>query len=132
MKHPAIITAVLLATITGILAADVTFNLTDFLGTVETLKRRTVLIEPRSTSRANVTNVVLSERRFFNTGTNGIFTTTNMIEGLYRVTVSGINYTSIFHVNIPSTNGTLQASDYLTTLSTGALETEEGQPLDIE
>lgn len=125
------ILAILLCPIT-VFAADVTFNLTDFLGTVETLKRKTVRIDPRSTARANVTNVVLSERRFFSTGTNGIFTATNMVEGLYGVTVFGQNYTNVFYVNIPSTNGTLQASDYLTTLSTGVLETEEGQPLDIE
>lgn len=113
-------------------AANVTFNLTDFIGTVETLKRRTTLIEPRSTARANLTNVVLSERRFFQTGTNGIFTATNMVEGMYRVTVYGQNFTNQFHVNIPSTNGTIQASDYLTTVSTGALETEDGQTIDLE
>jgi hypothetical protein len=132
MKTFLTIAVVLVFAITGIFAANVTFNLTDFLGTVETIKRSTALIEPRSAPRSSITNVVLKESRFFNTGTNGIFTATNMVDGLYRVTVKGINFTSVFHVNIPSTNGTLQASDYLTTLSTGALETEEGQPLDLE
>lgn len=113
-------------------AANVTFNLTDFLGTVDTLKRRTALVEPRSTVKANSTNVVTSERRFFSTGSNGIFTATNMVEGLYRVTVSGINYTSVFHVNIPDTNGAVQASDYITSLASGALESEDGQPIDLE
>lgn len=132
MKTQFLIAGLLISTIAGILAADVTFNLTDFLGTVDTLKRRTALIEPRSTPRANGSNVVIKESRFFSTGTNGIFTATNMADGMYRVTVSGINFTSVFHINIPSTNGTLTASDYLTTVSTGALESEEGQPIDLE
>jgi hypothetical protein len=49
----------------------------------------------------------------------------------YRVTVFGVN-TSVFRVNIPDTNGTLIASDYLETGNVGALETEEGQTLDLE
>lgn len=113
-------------------AADVTFNLTDFLGTVDTLKRKQAMIEPRNTVRANGNSVVTSERRFFNTGTNGVFTATNMLDGLYRVTVSGLNYTSVFHINLPATNGALQASDYITSLDSGVLETEDGIPIDLE
>lgn len=130
MKAAAIILSGLLAG--NVFAANVTFNLTDFIGTVQTLQRRQVVVEPRSTVKSNSTNAVMSERRFFNTGTNGIFTATNMTDGLYRVSVMGLNNTSVFHVNIPSTNGTLQASDYLITLATGALETEDGQTIDLE
>lgn len=130
MKTASILALFLVAVLAQ--AANVTFNLTDFLGTVETLKRRQATLEPRSTVRGNSTNLVMSERRYFNTGTNGIFTATNLNEGLYRVTVAGISYTSVFHINIPSTNGNLQASDYLTTLAGNALESEEGETIDLE
>jgi hypothetical protein len=113
-------------------AATVTFNLTDFLGTVQTLQRKTALVEPLSTVRQNGSNLVLSERRQFSTGTNGIFIATNMNEGTYQVRVYGGSYTSVFRVNIPSTNGALVASDYLTSISSTALDTEEGQTLDLE
>lgn len=115
-------------------AADVTFNLKDFLQTVQPLQRRTTLIEPLSTVRANNSSntVILSERRLFNTGTNGAFTATNMVEGVYRVSVYGINYTSVFRVNIPDTNGTLMASDYLVSGNPFAIDAEDGQPLELE
>lgn len=115
-------------------AADVVFNLKDFLQTVQPLQKRTALIEPLSTTRANTASntVILSERRFFNTGTNGTFTTTNMMEGVYRVSVYGLNYTSVFRVNIPDTNGTLQASDLLMSGNPYAIETEDGQTLELE
>lgn len=116
----------------GLFAADVTFNLTDFLGTVETLKRKQAMIEPRNTVRANGNSVVTSEPRFFNTGTNGVFIATNMLDGLYRATVFGLNKTSVFHVNIPATNGAINASDYVTSLDSGVLETEDGIPIDLE
>lgn len=122
----------LLAIAAAAVAADVTFNLTDFLGTVDTLKRKQVIIEHRNTVRANGVNVVTGERRFFNTGTNAVFTTTNMLDGLYRTTVYGGNYTSVFHINIPDTNGAINASDYITSLDTGVLETEDGVPIDLE
>lgn len=109
--------------------ANVTFNLTDFLGSVDTLKRKTMTVQPLSTVRANGTNVVVSERRFYNTGTNAIVTITNMTEGIYRVTVWGGNYTSVFGIRIPDTNGTITASDHLTSLVSGALELDDGRIL---
>jgi hypothetical protein len=129
MKTIALILSLLFCFTVG--AADVTFNLVDFIGTVQTLQRKTVWIDPLATVRGSGNNVVMSERRQFSTGTNGIFTATNMVEGAYRVTVFGVN-TSVFRVNIPDTNGTLIASDYLETGNVGALETEEGQTLDLE
>ena len=112
-----------------LLAATVTFNLTDFLGSLDTLKRKQMAVQPLSTVRANGTNIMTSERRFYNTGTNALIILTNMAEGLYRVTVYGGSYTSVFGIHIPDTNGNLTASDRLTTLASGALETDEGTTL---
>lgn len=113
-------------------AANVTFNLVDILGTVQNLQRKVVTIEPLSTVRANSPNVVLSEKRFFNTGTNASFTATNLNEGEYKVTVAGANQNSVFRINVPSTNGTIFAADHLVSISSTALDTEEGQTLDLE
>lgn len=113
-------------------SATVTFNLLDFIQTTMPLTRRTMIIEPLSTVRQNGTNVITSERRFFNTGTNAIVIATNMNEGTYRCSVLGLNSTSVFRVNIPDTNGNLTASYYLVSASSTALETEEGTTIDLE
>ena len=131
MKTTALILSALLCVILA-KAADVTFNLTDFIGTVQNLQRKTAIVEPLTTVRQNGSNVVVSERRYYSTGKEGIFIATNMNEGLYQVRVYGNTFTSVFRVNIPSTNGTLTASDYLTSISSTALDTEEGQTLDLE
>ncbi len=113
-------------------AATVTFNLTDFVAT--TPQRKTMMVAPMSTPRGNSGNstVIMSERRYYNTGTNGVVSITNMNEGLYQCSLYGNTSTSVFRVNVPDTNGTLNASDILITLSTVALETEEGTTLDLE
>lgn len=113
-------------------AADVTFNLVDIVGTAVPIQRKTVTIQPLSTIRANGNNTVISERRFFNTGTNGTFIVTNLNEGEYRVTVPGNSFTSVFRINVPDTNGALVASALLVSGNQTALETEEGQTLDLE
>ncbi len=123
---------ILLLSVSVALGANVTFNLVDILGTAVPIQRKTVRVEPLSTVRGNGNNVVISDRRFFNTGTNGIFTATNLSEGEYRVFVLGNTYTSVFRINVPDTNGTLTASSLIQTGSETALETEEGQTLDIE
>jgi hypothetical protein len=123
---------ILLLSVGVALGADVTFNLVDILGTTVPIQRKTVRIEPLSTVRGNGNNVVVSERRFFSTGTNGTFTATNLNEGSYRVVVLGNTYTSVFRINVIDTNGALTASSILETSSTTALETEEGQTLDLE
>jgi len=114
------------------IGADVTFNLKDFVASVSQLQRKTVTVEPRTFPRANGTNIVVAERRYFNTGTNGIFIATNLSEGIYRCYVNGLTWTSVFRINVPSTNGTLTASSLLISQSDGALDTEEGISLDLE
>lgn len=114
------------------IGADVTFNLKDFVAQVSQLQRRTVVVEPKSTPRQNSTNLIVSEIRYFSTGTNGIFVATNMNEGIYRVSVLGLTWTSVFRVNIPDTNGSLTASSLLISQSDGAIDTEEGQSIDLE
>lgn len=113
-------------------AATVTFNLADFVAS--TPQRKTMMVVPLSTPRGNSGNstVIMSERKYYNTGTNGVVTITNMNEGLYQCSLYGLTSTSVFRVNVPDTNGTLVASDILITPSTVALETEEGTTLDLE
>lgn len=122
----------LLLSCSVVLAADVTFNLVDILGTAVPIQRKTATLQPLSTVRANGNNTVLSERRYFNTGTNGTFTVNNLNEGEYRVIVPGNSFTSVFRINVPDTNGALVASALLVSGNQTALETEEGQTIDLE
>lgn len=105
--------------------ANVTFTLSDILGTQQTIQRRTVEIAPMSTPRTNAGPVVvLSDRRFFNTGTNGTFVATNLVFGIYQVSVWGINYTSVFHVAIPETSSSYNAVDLVINLASGLADSE--------
>lgn len=113
-------------------AVNVRFNLRDFLVTSQPLLRRTAVIEPQSAPLASGTNVVLQERRFFNTGTNAEFTATNMTEGTYRVLVYGQTYTNIFRINVPNASGETNASSILISSANNGIETEDGRSIDIE
>lgn len=100
------------------LGANVTFNLTDFLTTVQPLQKKTVLIEPQSTPAAGSNNtVVVSERRYFNLGTNASFVATNMIYGYYRCSVWGPTYTSVFRIYLPTPPTDSYASDLIVPIS---------------
>lgn len=114
-----------------VFGATVTFNLTDFLGTTQTLQRKTVEIVPLSTVRGSGETVVLSEKRTFSTGTNGVFTATNMSYGLYRVSVVG-NSSSTFRILVPETSSNLLASDLIHNGPIGVLHSEDGRPLLLE
>lgn len=113
-------------------AANVRFNLRDFLLGVNPLMRRTVEVQPQSTPQGEGTNVVLSEVRFFNTGTTGEFTATNMVEGVYRVLVYGPTRTNIFRISVPDTTATTNASAILISSANAGIETEDGRSIDIE
>ena len=114
------------------LAADVRFNLRDILTTTQPLVRRTVMVEPQSTPLASGTNVIVSERLFFNTGATAEFTATNMITGTYRVLVYGPTQTNIFRINVPDTTMTTNASAILISSANSGIETEDGRSIDIE
>ena len=113
-------------------AANVRFNLRDFINTTQPLVRRTVEIQPQSTPLASGTNVVLSERRYFTTGTSGEFTATNMTEGTYRVLVYGPTFTNIFRINVPAASVETNASAILISSANNGLETEDGRSIDLE
>lgn len=113
-------------------AANVRFNLRDFLVTSVPLVRRTVEVQPQSSPLASGTNVVLSERRFFNTGTNAEFVATNMVTGTYRVLVYGPTQTNVFRINVPATSDTTNASALLISSANNGIETEDGRSIDIE
>lgn len=112
-------------------SADVTFNLKDFINTTQPFQRRTLEIVPKFSPSSNGTNVITSERRYFNLGINAVITATNMVDGLYWCYAYGVSTTSRFAVLIPATNGTITASDYVTSIGSG-LETENGIPIDLE
>ena len=113
-------------------AINVRFNLTDFLTTSQPLIRRTVVVEPQSAPLASGTNVVVQERRFFNTGTTGQFTATNVVEGTYRCIVYGQTYTNVFRINVPAASGETNASAILISAADSGIETEDGRSIDIE
>ena len=113
-------------------AVNVRFNLTDFLSTSQPLIRRTVVIEPQSAPLANGSNVVIQERRSFNTGTNRQFTATNVTEGVYRCIVYGTTFTNVFRINVPSATGETNASAILISAADNGIETEDGRSIDIE
>ena len=113
-------------------AANVRFNLRDFLTTTQPLIRRTVEVQPQSNPQAEGTNVVLSEVRYFNTGTTAEFTATNVIEGVYRVLVYGPTRTNIFRISVPSTSDTTNASALLISSANNGIETEDGRSIDLE
>lgn len=112
-------------------SADVTFNLKDFIQTTQPLTRKTVMVVPKSTASASGNDLIMSERRYFNTGTNGTFTATNMVDGIYWCYAYGLTYTTLFRLNIPDTNGTIIASDYLFSGGSG-IDTENGIQIDLE
>ncbi len=111
--------------------ATVVFNLKDFVNTTQPFQRRTFEIVPKFTPLSNSTNLILSERRYYNLGTSAIVTATNMVDGLYWCYAYGVSYTTRFAVNIPATNGTISAADFVTSIGNG-LETENGIPIDLE
>lgn len=113
-------------------AANVRFNLRDFLTTTQPLIRRTVEMQPQSAPLASGTNVVLSERRFFNTGSTAEFTATNVVTGTYRILVYGPTQTNIFRINVPDTTVTTNASAILISSASDGIETEDGRSIDIE
>lgn len=123
--------ALFLACVMVVSAADVTFNLRDFVQTSTPFRLRTLEVVPKFSPSANSTNVITSERRYYNVGTNGIVTLTNMVDGLYWCYAYGVSTTTRFAVLIPSTNGAVSASDYLTSVNSG-LETENGIPIELE
>lgn len=116
----------------GAVAADVRFNLRDFLQTPQPLIRRTVEVQPQSSPLSNGTNIVLQERRYFNTGAAGEFIATNMVEGTYRVLVYGQTYTNVFRINVPDYSGSTNASALLISSANNGIETEDGRSIDLE
>lgn len=113
-------------------AANVRFNLRDFLSTSQPLVRRTAVIEPQSTPQSEGTNVIVSERRTFTTGPQGEFTATNVVEGTYRVLVYGPTRTNIFRINVPAVSYETNASDILISSANDGIDTEDGRSIDIE
>ena len=113
-------------------AANVRFNLRDFLESPAQLVRRQAVMEPQSSPLASGTNVVLSERRTFNTGSAAEFTATNVVEGVYRVIVYGPTRTNMFRILVPDVAYETNASAILISSTDTGIDTEDGRSIDIE
>lgn len=93
--------------------ANVTFNLADF--TVTAITNRQVRIAPTTNPSTGPTNTILSRDTLVRySDSTGSFTVTNMQQGNYLCTLLGSYATTPFAIYVPSTNGTLNASDLLT------------------
>lgn len=132
MKYKAALIISFLLTAGILHGANVRFNLRDFLSTAQPLVRRTAIVEPQSSPLASGTNVIVSETRMFNTGTLGEFTATNMVEGVYRVSVYGPTRTNIFRILVPAVDYTTNASGILISSTDSGIDTEDGRSIDIE
>lgn len=113
-------------------AANVRFNLRDFLESPAQLVRRQAVMEPQSSPLASGTNVVLSERRTFNTGSAAEFTATNVVEGVYRIIVYGPTRTNMFRILVPDVAYETNASAILISDSDSGIDMEDGRGIDIE
>lgn len=114
-------------------SATVVFNLTDFITGTPTLTRKVMFVEPLTAVHGNTTNLVITgERRAWNTGTNAQVIISNMVAGTYRCHILGGTHTSVFRIAVIDTNGTLYASDLITSASSSAVDSEDGVPIEIE
>lgn len=130
-----ILTAIAISILVTVSAwpATVVFNLTDFITGTPTLQRKVLMVEPLTAVHGNTTNLVITgERRSWNTGTNAQVVATNMVAGTYRCSVFGGTWTSVFRIKVIATNGTIYASDVITSANASAIDTEAGTPLELE
>lgn len=112
-------------------AADVVFNLADF--TTTAITNRAVYVWPKSTPKANAVDLILSrDRKTYVSDTNGTFTVTNMTAGNYLCQLQGPYAKTDFRIYVDDTNATLNASDLLVSSSDDVIDTEDGQPIDLE
>ncbi|HXU78124.1 MAG TPA: hypothetical protein VN794_16245, partial [Methylomirabilota bacterium] len=89
------------------------FHLEDF--TAEPQRVRQLLIYPIPPSRTNGNGGVITlDRIVRTTGTNGTVTVSNMFYGSYRTELVGTTTTTTNYFVFPVTNGTLNASDWMT------------------
>lgn len=90
-------------------AAHVEFNLADF-ALAGTLTNRSLFLTPKSTPRVSGTNIITSDRREYNTGTNQSVTVSNVVFGNYDVEVRGPYKATTFTILVPDTNATLNVT----------------------
>lgn len=108
-------------------ATNVRFSLFDFGLTTPSLTKRTLVIDPLSTVMSpDLTNVITSERRYINLGTNPVVTVSNMVYGSYLVSVWGTTRTSQFRIYLPLTNAVELNAGSLITASGNNLLLEDG------
>lgn len=132
MKTPIACAFAFLLAVSLSIGADVTFNLKDFLGSVSKLQSKTLVVEPKTTPRANSTNLVVSEIQYLSTGTSAVCVASNVNEGVYRCWIIGDTARTTFRINVPDTNGSLTASSLLISQSDLAIDTEDGISIDLE
>lgn len=111
-------------------AANVEINLADF--TTTGITNRLVHITPRVAPRAVDAFVLTRDRRYFYTDTNGLMIASNVVEGSYTVELMGPYARSQFCLYIPQTNGTINATNWIESCNSAAIDAEDGTPIDLE
>jgi hypothetical protein len=98
-------------------AADVLFNFGDYTSTPQQLKRFTLY--PVQVSLTNNSQLITRDRIVAATGTNGSMTVSNVMGGGYRSELAGTSIVTTNFFFFPTTNGLLNAKDYLANLTNG-------------
>jgi len=120
-----------LALVLGSFGANVTFNLADFTTTSIT-NREVQLVNKNAPKAFSPSSIISRDRRSFYSSTNGTFTATNVVDGVYLCTLIGPFANTEWRMLVPDTNGTLNASDLLISGNSSSIDLEDGTSLDLE
>ncbi len=94
-------------------AAEVRFKLNDFTGDGVTNAR--VYLTPQSTPMINTNSgaAIVNERKPYRSDSAGLLNVSNVVRGIYQVTVEGRWRATEFFISVPDTNGVLNATDLI-------------------
>jgi len=94
-------------------AAEIRFTLHDFTGDGVTNAR--VYLTPQSTPMINTNSgaAIVNERKPFRSDSDGLLNVSNVVRGIYQVTVEGRWRATEFFISVPDTNGVLNATDLI-------------------
>lgn len=104
-------------------SAHIVFNLQDFVQDVLAVKQ--VKMTPTTMPDVNGSSIVTRDTKTKQTSTAGSVTFSNVVEGAYRVDVTGPTLLTTFNITVTNTSDTLNASD-LISVSTNSPAGEVG------
>jgi hypothetical protein len=98
-------------------AAHLSFDMSD-LGQ-SAISQRRVYVHPESTPRAESGEIITSDSKTFVTTTNGTYTLSNVVQGVYRIEIIGPTATppkpnTIFRITVPDTNIVVEVDTLIT------------------